>query len=257
MNRFAIIVAALLVTVSLAVGAPCGDCGQNSDGNAKFCSQCGSKLPVAQSENFSGTWDMIENGNEASLVIRQDGEKISGEFIARNGPQRNAIVGRVTKSIPQWNVMRIEFTRMGEINDYVGYMMTMGEEGGAYQYRTMAGSFVRRDLGGSCGWYATRASGPASGASSAAASRRAAPIADPVNKEACINNLRIMDAAKEQAAMENGWSSGTPVAYKSENENSVLAYVKGNTKPVCPAGGRVTWNAVGQDPTCSVPGHTL
>src|SRR5512137_2426100 len=52
----------------------------------------------------------------------------------------------------------------------------------------------------------------------------------------CINNLRIMDAAKEQAAMENGWAT-IAVGNNSAEETNVLQYVKGNTKPLCPANG--------------------
>ena len=33
--------------------------------------------------------------------------------------------------------------------------------------------------------------------------------------------------------------------------------VKGNRTPICPAGGTYTYNAMGADPECSVPGHAL
>ena len=68
----------------------------------------------------------------------------------------------------------------------------------------------------------------------------------------CINNLRIMDAAKEQAAMANGWANGQAIASNSSYETNVLQYVKGNTLPSCPANGTYTWNAIGTDPTCSL-----
>lgn len=75
----------------------------------------------------------------------------------------------------------------------------------------------------------------------------------------CINNLRIMDAAKEQAAMENGWST-IAITTGSAEETNVLEYVKGNDLPECPANGTYTWNNVGSDPTCTItaaPAHTL
>ena len=34
----------------------------------------------------------------------------------------------------------------------------------------------------------------------------------------CINNLRIMDAAKEQCAMEKGWATGQTVGATETNE---------------------------------------
>jgi prepilin-type N-terminal cleavage/methylation domain-containing protein len=76
-------------------------------------------------------------------------------------------------------------------------------------------------------------------------------------QKACINNLRIMDAAKEQAAMEQKWASGDPVATGSAAETNVLAYVKGNAVPSCPASGTYTWGAIGALPTCNITGHAL
>lgn len=75
--------------------------------------------------------------------------------------------------------------------------------------------------------------------------------------KACINNLRIMDAGKEQAAMEYKWADATPIT--STEEANVLEYIKGNVIPVCPAGGTYTWQPMGTNPTCdqSADGHTL
>ena len=71
-------------------------------------------------------------------------------------------------------------------------------------------------------------------------------------RKACINNLRIMDASKEQAAMEYRWDTTVAITTGSAAETNVLAYVKGNTLPVCPGGGTYTWNNVGSVPTCSL-----
>jgi prepilin-type N-terminal cleavage/methylation domain-containing protein len=74
--------------------------------------------------------------------------------------------------------------------------------------------------------------------------------------KACVNNLRIMDAAKEQAAMEYKWASGAAVSGAALTQ--CLAYVKGGNAPVCPGGGTYTWNAISTVPTCSIGnGHAL
>lgn len=66
-------------------------------------------------------------------------------------------------------------------------------------------------------------------------------------KNACINNLRQMDGAKEQYALESKIATGTTV-----DTSVVVGYLKGSTVPVCPAAGSYTWNAVGTTPTCSL-----
>lgn len=75
--------------------------------------------------------------------------------------------------------------------------------------------------------------------------------------KSCINNLRIMDAAKEQAAMENGWTTDQTVATGSAQETNCLDYVKNNTMADCPANGTYTWGNIGTDPTCTISGHSL
>ena len=69
---------------------------------------------------------------------------------------------------------------------------------------------------------------------------------------ACINNLRILDGAKEQWALENKKVSGTFV-----NAVEIQPYLKGNVIPACPAGGIYVLNPVGTPPVCSIPGHAL
>ncbi len=68
---------------------------------------------------------------------------------------------------------------------------------------------------------------------------------------ACIKNLRRIDAAKLQWAMENLNASAIVPAMAD------LAPYLQNDMPVCPAGGVYTVNAVGTAPTCSQPGHLL
>lgn len=74
-------------------------------------------------------------------------------------------------------------------------------------------------------------------------------------RNACINNLRQIDAAKNQWALENGKKAGDTVT-----EADIKPYIKldanGNL-PKCPSGGKYTIGKVGENPTCSIPGHEL
>jgi len=69
---------------------------------------------------------------------------------------------------------------------------------------------------------------------------------------ACINNLRQIDAAKQQWAQQNNKPSGTPVT-----PGDIARFLRGNILPTCPAGGIYLINSVGLPPTCSTPGHVL
>jgi prepilin-type N-terminal cleavage/methylation domain-containing protein len=69
---------------------------------------------------------------------------------------------------------------------------------------------------------------------------------------ACISNLRQIDGAKQQWALETRQSS-TAVP----TEENVSAYLKGERMPICPAQGEYAVLAVNVEPTCSIPGHTL
>jgi prepilin-type N-terminal cleavage/methylation domain-containing protein len=69
-------------------------------------------------------------------------------------------------------------------------------------------------------------------------------------KNACINNLRVIDAAKEQCAVEGGLPEGDAV-----DQADIEPYMK--AYPSCPAGGAYTIGVIGADPTCDVAGHVL
>ncbi len=71
-------------------------------------------------------------------------------------------------------------------------------------------------------------------------------------KNACINNLRQIDAAKNEWALEKGKKS-TDVP----TEDDIKAYLYHSKLPLCPAGGTYTINAVGEPPVCSIPDHKL
>jgi len=68
----------------------------------------------------------------------------------------------------------------------------------------------------------------------------------------CINNLRQMDGAKEQWALENQRPAGTLVSTQD-----LAPYFPNKTVPTCPAGGIYTLNPVGLHPICNIPGHVL
>jgi prepilin-type N-terminal cleavage/methylation domain-containing protein len=70
-------------------------------------------------------------------------------------------------------------------------------------------------------------------------------------KNACINNLRQLDGAKAQWALENGkQSSDTPL---STDVSPYLGRGAG-AFPVCPAGGTYTIGVVSNAPSCSLSG---
>ena len=80
------------------------------------------------------------------------------------------------------------------------------------------------------------------------------PAANPeqANANACINNLRQIDAAKNQWAQDNGKPHGALMTAAD-----LTRYLPNNTMPSCPAGGVYTLNPVGISPLCNIPGHTL
>ena len=74
-------------------------------------------------------------------------------------------------------------------------------------------------------------------------------------RNACINNLRLISAAKDQSALENGYAE-TSVLTSAQ----VTAYLKANAMPVCPGTGTYTVNAVSVVPVCSLSAsasHTI
>jgi prepilin-type N-terminal cleavage/methylation domain-containing protein len=73
-------------------------------------------------------------------------------------------------------------------------------------------------------------------------------------KNACINNLRQIDGAKEQWALEEKKSAGTAT---TGSEDAINKYIKGEATPKCPAGGSYTYGAVDISPSCGVTGHSL
>ncbi len=79
-------------------------------------------------------------------------------------------------------------------------------------------------------------------------------------RNACINNLRLVEAAKEQTALENNLATGAAVVAAD-----IDPYMKGTTAAViCPADGAQTFatsyaiNVVGTNADCNIDAtHTL
>jgi RNA polymerase sigma factor (sigma-70 family) len=80
---------------------------------------------------------------------------------------------------------------------------------------------------------------------------------DPVTAKQyqCINVLRLIDSSKMQWALENRKQATD--APTMEDLRIYLGREPGGELPACPEGGVYTVGAVGQKPTCSIPGHVL
>jgi prepilin-type N-terminal cleavage/methylation domain-containing protein len=77
---------------------------------------------------------------------------------------------------------------------------------------------------------------------------------------ACINNLRQIDAAANQFALEKGKTTGAAITLTTD----LTPYIKLNSNgslPACPAGGTYAIAVVGTNPTCTLstltPAHAL
>jgi hypothetical protein len=67
---------------------------------------------------------------------------------------------------------------------------------------------------------------------------------------ACMNNLRLIDGAKQQWAAEKQKPTGAILTAAD-----LLPYLPNKTLPNCPGGGVYTLNPVGFGAICNIPGH--
>lgn len=73
-------------------------------------------------------------------------------------------------------------------------------------------------------------------------------------RNACINNLRQIDSAKEQYALAHDLDGGDTISATDLVGPDKLL----KTTPQCKAGGTYGFNAIGANPTCSyVNGHVV
>jgi hypothetical protein len=71
-------------------------------------------------------------------------------------------------------------------------------------------------------------------------------------RTACMNNMRLIDHAKEQAALEHGYKDGDTIPVQE-----VSSGLKGGLSAItCPKGGQYTIHPEGQEVECSVHGST-
>ncbi len=73
-----------------------------------------------------------------------------------------------------------------------------------------------------------------------------------IARKTCVNNLRLIDDAKQQWATDN---NKRPTAQPTVKE--LLPYFKDKVFPECPGGGTIYLNAANEVPTCSISGHAL
>jgi prepilin-type N-terminal cleavage/methylation domain-containing protein len=71
-------------------------------------------------------------------------------------------------------------------------------------------------------------------------------------KNACINNLRQIDGAIQQWALETRAAPAATVTMAN-----CQPYLKGGLAPNCPSSGAYTLSTVTNVPTCNIAGHTL
>lgn len=68
----------------------------------------------------------------------------------------------------------------------------------------------------------------------------------------CVRNLRQIDSAKEQYAMDNRLAQGSTMpALSTFCGAGTTTYIKGGA-PRCPRGGTYTVNDLGTNPACSI-----
>ncbi len=66
----------------------------------------------------------------------------------------------------------------------------------------------------------------------------------------CVNNMRMIDAAKEQAALEHNYKTEETVP-----DQQLSKHINGGlSRLVCPKGGNYIVNPIGQEPACSIHG---
>jgi RNA polymerase sigma factor (sigma-70 family) len=68
----------------------------------------------------------------------------------------------------------------------------------------------------------------------------------------CINNLRMIEAAMQQCALENNLTASAVVTAEQ-----IVPYFLDRKLPQCPSGGFYRFGGVTNLPTCSIPGHAL
>lgn len=75
-------------------------------------------------------------------------------------------------------------------------------------------------------------------------------------KSACVNNLRLIDHAKQQYATADSTVTESTDCDTVPHKAAVESYLKG-VPPTCPSGGTYTYGLVSTNPICSTGGQHL
>jgi prepilin-type N-terminal cleavage/methylation domain-containing protein len=80
-------------------------------------------------------------------------------------------------------------------------------------------------------------------------------------RSSCLNNLRLMAAAKDQAAINNNWpaDAGPSTLGNPYYKDTCSTYLKKDARPLCPTGANCFYNALTDPPTCQsgIASHVL
>jgi hypothetical protein len=71
-------------------------------------------------------------------------------------------------------------------------------------------------------------------------------------RNTCINNLRLIDGAKQQWALEKDKSTNDVPTWED-----IQPFLGSKETPHCPKGGEYTIGSVNEPPRCSISGHQL
>ena len=79
------------------------------------------------------------------------------------------------------------------------------------------------------------------------------------SSSSCIANLKQIQGAVEQWALENKITNAAHRVTMADISGGADKYIKQsiNTELKCPAGGAYSVTTVGEEPRCSVAGHSL
>ena len=100
----------------------------------------------ARADDFSGAWVMNANGWKFTLKIEQKDDTVTGTMTGINNDQSSKIEGKI-------NGNKITFTRVGEGQDYEGYLLN-DDPTKKGNDQAVAGIAKSGDV--SFGWFATR-----------------------------------------------------------------------------------------------------
>lgn len=78
---------------------------------------------------------------------------------------------------------------------------------------------------------------------------------------ACLNNLRQMEGAKQMAAMDQAWgeNDGPNTIGNPYYRDTCSSYIRGGERPSCPTGANCYYNSLNEAATCrsGIASHVL